>query len=817
MASDEAGPRVKEDQAVSRFSGAPMYLPVRDFAVYGARGRGSLDSVSSSVRMRIPNERAPMSNISLRHHVSNRSVSSGAHKLSRHRSSGASPAARGISIVPRRLSGLIRSDSIGLSFLRKLFAASHPPIEIEVPLGELVERVFGHTPKAIKAYCVKSEFREVELLLSRKTWKLLQLMKEINTHDEQSLDEEQGLAFVDVPVGVPLGRCGLCVPSPPLVKSEEWIDHCVFSEWLIEFLFLLWYSCCSKDASGGNVRRVCKQIVNRAKSNQDKQRTKVGTNFWNGCMKYLPWRTRLLIGDSGPKGEKNWNELHYEPFDRDLLTRTVLASSSANMHMHWFTREFDDASVEKSFQVDFASRRIRAPLWSFFVTVLLVVCYVFVRYGLIKNDYPSLTVFRMFITEPITWLIVAAIIQLVGQLVLFVDSVYFHENYFFYQYIQAQIFCCIAAIWMYEVRVVFVFLAWPTNEGSTMAFVLICTNALYYVRFIYVIWLIGFTTVFTVVIRAIIHPTAYVDSSFTLEQTIAIIGALILVIFGRYLFETHTRVDFLLSRTLFVEAERSDRLLKSILPEQVIQHLKDNDDRQDTKRNSTVSTTLCGSHRVPVGIAEAHDNVTILFADVVSFTDFSSNISPEALVLFLDELFTCFDLIAEEAGLEKIKTIGDAYLAIAGIPEPDCMHAVAAARMGLKICQLMQSGQFRNHLDEPLGVRVGIHSGSCVAGVIGRKKFIYDIWGDAVNTASRMESTGEVNTVHCSEETAQLINTQSLNMFELQPRGEIAVKGKGTMRTYFVLGEKTQCEQILEQSTEQRQTPDTQNCNTKFS
>jgi len=199
--------------------------------------------------------------------------------------------------------------------------------------------------------------------------------------------------------------------------------------------------------------------------------------------------------------------------------------------------------------------------------------------------------------------------------------------------------------------------------------------------------------------------------------------------------------------------------------------------------------TTTGGSLPTAGIAEAYDKVTILFTDVVSFTTFSSHISPERLVLFLNELFTAFDDIAEECGLEKIKTIGDAYMGVSGLPNPNPMHAVSAARMGLKIVGLMKTGQFRDHNNDPLGCRIGIHSGSVVAGVIGRRKFIYDIWGDAVNTASRMESTGEVNMVHCSAVTAGLIEEQCPGGFILQHRGEIEVKGKGVMSTCWVLGE----------------------------
>ena len=127
-------------------------------------------------------------------------------------------------------------------------------------------------------------------------------------------------------------------------------------------------------------------------------------------------------------------------------------------------------------------------------------------------------------------------------------------------------------------------------------------------------------------------------------------------------------------------------------------------------------------------------------------------------------------------------------LRVAGLDhDRSTAHALGAARMGLRIVELMASGKFKDHEGKPLAARVGIHTGSCVAGVIGWKKFIYDIWGDAVNTASRMESTGEANMVHCSEETANLL----AGRFSLVPRGEIEVKGKGTMNTFFVTAENS--------------------------
>jgi class 3 adenylate cyclase len=146
----------------------------------------------------------------------------------------------------------------------------------------------------------------------------------------------------------------------------------------------------------------------------------------------------------------------------------------------------------------------------------------------------------------------------------------------------------------------------------------------------------------------------------------------------------------------------------------------------------------------------------------------------------LDDVFTRFDGLAAEHGLEKIKTIGDAYMAVAGLPHEQPDHALRAARMAVAMLRTVRD--LASTRGEPLQLRVGLHTGSVVAGVIGRSKFTYDLWGDTVNTASRMESTGVPDSVQCSPTTAALLG----NEFALQSRGSIDVKGKGRMETFLV-------------------------------
>ena len=209
---------------------------------------------------------------------------------------------------------------------------------------------------------------------------------------------------------------------------------------------------------------------------------------------------------------------------------------------------------------------------------------------------------------------------------------------------------------------------------------------------------------------------------------------------------------------LEAEHEKSETLLHNILPPSVAERLKEN----------------------PEVIADGHSPVTILFADMVGFTNLASRLSPEALVSLLNKVFSRFDALAVEMGVEKIKTIGDAYMVVAGLPQPRDDHAQAIARLALAMAAA--TDEVSRESGESLQIRIGIHSGAVVAGVIGQEKFAYDIWGDAVNVAARMESHGAPGKIQVSADTAALLGDD----FDLEPRGEIEVKGKGTMQAFFL-------------------------------
>ena len=213
---------------------------------------------------------------------------------------------------------------------------------------------------------------------------------------------------------------------------------------------------------------------------------------------------------------------------------------------------------------------------------------------------------------------------------------------------------------------------------------------------------------------------------------------------------------------LRAEKEKTERLLLNILPQSVARRLKQE------------------SRTIADGFAEA----TILFADIVDFTQLAARVSPKELVYLLNEIFSAFDQLTEKHGLEKIKTIGDAYMVAGGLPVPDPDHVEAIAEMALDMMRFVQ--HFNTGREFPLRLRTGINTGPVVAGVIGTKKFNYDLWGDTVNTASRMESHGLPGHIHVTQATYERLRDK----YVFTERGPIPIKGKGEMTTYLLEGRK---------------------------
>ena len=220
-------------------------------------------------------------------------------------------------------------------------------------------------------------------------------------------------------------------------------------------------------------------------------------------------------------------------------------------------------------------------------------------------------------------------------------------------------------------------------------------------------------------------------------------------------------IGILLAVIIFIarERKRSELLLLNILPEKIADRLK--------KKEHP--------------IADYFDHASILFIDMAGFTMFSNSRNPKEVVNMLNHVFTIFDGIAEKYGLEKIKTIGDCYMAVSGLPEPNPHHAETAAKMALEIKKQMKG--FTAPDGTSIEFRIGLDCGPVVAGVIGRRKFIYDLWGDTVNTASRMESTGKAGEIHCTDRFKQVLEDKH-NFIR---RGQIEIKGKGLMETWLMV------------------------------
>ncbi|MGV0994020.1 MAG: adenylate/guanylate cyclase domain-containing protein [Mycobacterium sp.] len=212
-----------------------------------------------------------------------------------------------------------------------------------------------------------------------------------------------------------------------------------------------------------------------------------------------------------------------------------------------------------------------------------------------------------------------------------------------------------------------------------------------------------------------------------------------------------------------VEYSRSEALLANILPAQVAQRLKD------------------PAHGV---IADRYDDASILFADIAGFTERASEIPPTELVRFLDRLYTTFDRLVDRHGLEKIKTTGDSYMVVSGVPTPRPDHTQAIAELALDMSKAVAG--LRDPRGNPVPLRMGMAAGPVVAGVVGARKFFYDVWGDAVNVAARMETTDQEGRIQVPENVFERLRDE----FILEERGEVDIKGKGVMRTWYLVGRK---------------------------
>jgi adenylate cyclase len=241
------------------------------------------------------------------------------------------------------------------------------------------------------------------------------------------------------------------------------------------------------------------------------------------------------------------------------------------------------------------------------------------------------------------------------------------------------------------------------------------------------------------------------------------LGANVIGIVMSYTLERYSRREFLQKLTIQQQRDQSDKLLFNILPERVAEQLKQNDGV----------------------IAEEFDSASVLVADIVNFTPMSASFDPHTVLNMLNELFSHFDGLVDKYDVEKIQVAGDGYMVAAGVPKPRPDHASVLARLALDMLEYVRGVEFLGGLHQ-VEVRIGLNSGPLIGGVIGRKKYFYAIWGDTVNTASRMESHGKSGRIQITRATYELLKDD----FECEFVGEIHVKGKGQMEVWHLIGEK---------------------------
>ena len=241
------------------------------------------------------------------------------------------------------------------------------------------------------------------------------------------------------------------------------------------------------------------------------------------------------------------------------------------------------------------------------------------------------------------------------------------------------------------------------------------------------------------------------------------LGANVIGMFASYNLERYTRMDFLQKYIIQAQRDQADKLLFNILPERIAEKLK--------RSNET--------------IAEEFSSASVLFADIVNFTPISARFDPLEVVEMLNELFSHFDELVDKHSVEKIQVAGDGYMVASGVPMPRANHAIVLAHLALEMMDYVESKEFLGGRHS-IEIRIGLNSGPLIAGVIGRKKFVYALWGDMVNTASRMESHGASGKIQITRATYELIKDR----FECEYIGEIAIKGKGNMEAWHLIRER---------------------------
>ena len=500
-----------------------------------------------------------------------------------------------------------------------------------------------------------------------------------------------------------------------------------------------------------------------------------------GRLDSLPWAIRYLSSRTQGK----WEDVPYDQLEHDLLWQEY------GVTMHFVTLEFEDIEMERGFQSDLARRRLgngqftlnNLIRWSYdyvvmFLCAMLVSWVKFTLWNppntcVTRLGDRDVTFDRYLPTEPLSTLVCCgalcwiATAWLVGR----------HYRWYVSNFCMVQcIFAVVSMIAYFSHEYIAVAnytdtIQWTMEEGLTFATSMAFLAAFYSLRFIHIVYMIAVAGVVSGSLRPLVKHSVVFRRQGILgseyNEAVLVVVSLVVLCMVVYFFEKLMRKDFILSMSLAAESELSDRLLTNILPEEVVQRLK----LDDIDDHSTLE------------IAEGFESVSILFVEVTGLDERISTATDDGPLRLLARLLAQFDQVADKHGLEKIKSIGSTYMAVAGLPGRRSDHAKSAVIAGLEMLKI-----------PGLSVRAGVHSGAVVAGVIGRKKFSYDVWGDAVNVASRMQTMADHGTLLVSQDTAESLgyhpddeNLSSLVLSGsvlLHSEGRRQVKGKGPMVTY---------------------------------
>ncbi|KAF4666470.1 Nitrogen permease regulator 2 [Perkinsus chesapeaki] len=605
------------------------------------------------------------------------------------------------------------------------------------------------------------------------------------------------------------------------------------------------------DPNAQDVKRRCRGVVISARDLvvTEKQST------LNPAWQLLPLRARLSLSHSPTR----WNDIPYSTMGRDNLWKD-LGQPINRLSLQFYK----SAKLEKGFQVNHSLHADRLGVMWTTVLVLFVLVVTWFRYRLLMTKAGSfyycsddtektMTILKYAATEPLMMFALVGILEIIvclalrGRRTLLLD--FFDDLQACYSLLAA----CLTLLWMHLGPKVMDWYCWPPERTYTLALTYILSASAFSLRWTQYVFVCIAITACAIILHLL--PSGAHDGQFpslsilpTATFYVVVITCVILLTIYKYVYEGVLREDFVLHLSLAKEAGRCNALLTNVLPERILDTLKKRQDVVDSMEGVRRDSGLVLSREL--GITESVKDVTIMFSDIPGFTALSMKISPREIVLTLNELFCLFDELAQEEGLSKIKTDGNHYMAAAGLPQSNLIHAPAVCRMALRMmdevarrnasitrrskgitnalecwgtihevnCDAIQyiyedssgaesdsTAQLTEQEDSfpasssdtsgsvflgiPVPLRVGIDSGDCIGGVIGRKKFIYDIWGDCVNTASRMVEYGEIGCIQITDATKQWLDVLAPGCFETESRGVYNVKGKGPMLTHFLLDE----------------------------